>query len=123
MSPLAQVTAFAFKVPVPIAYIVRVFAVRAFIPLFVFLQDSLDHRTDRQAITLQELSQLPRGEYLKPALLGYHHLGADLIWLQMLQMLGKRKNSADEYTWLYHALDVITTLDPHYAYYVGGGSF
>lgn len=122
MSPLAQATAFTNKAPVPIAHIVRVFAVLAFIPLFVILQRSLDHRVDRQAITIQELAQLPRGEYLKPALLGYHQLGADIIWLQMLQVLGKRKNSADEYSWLYHALDVITTLDPHYvyAYYVGG---
>jgi len=122
MSPFAQVAAFSIKVPVPVAHIVRIFAVLAFIPLFVILQRSLDHRVDRQAITIQELSQLPRGEYLKPALLGYHHLGADIIWLQMLQVLGKRKNSSEEYTWLYHTLDVITTLDPHYAYayYVGG---
>ena len=122
MSPLAQVTTFTIKVPIPVSRIARIFAVLAFIPLFVILQRSLDHRVDRQAITIQELSQLPRGEYLKPALLGYHHLGADIIWLQMLQVLGERKNSAEEYTWLYHALDVITTLDPHYAYayYVGG---
>ena len=36
-------------------------------------------------------------------------------------MLGKKRNTADEYEWIYHALDVITTLDPQYdyAYYVG----
>jgi hypothetical protein len=71
---------------------------------------------------IEELAQLPRGEYLKPMLLGYQHVGADLLWLQLLQVLGKKKTTADEYEWIYHALDVITTLDPQYdyAYYVGG---
>ncbi len=94
----------------------------ALVVLIIVLQHTLDLRVDQSTVTIQELSQLPRGEYLKPVLLGYHHMGADLLWLQMLQVLGKRQNSADEYTWLYHALDVITTLDPQYvyAYYVGG---
>lgn len=86
------------------------------------LQQTLDQRVDREAGRIEHLAQLPRGEYLKPMLLGYQHLGADLLWLQLLQVLGKRKNTADEYEWIYHALDVITTLDPQYdyAYYVGG---
>lgn len=88
----------------------------------VQLQRSLDHRIDRSASQIEELAQLPRGEYLKPALLGYQHLGADVLWLRLLQVLGKKKNTADEYDWIYHAMDVITTLDPHYdyVYYVGG---
>ncbi|NGZ97137.1 MAG: hypothetical protein CV089_13640 [Nitrospira sp. WS110] len=55
-------------------------------------------------------------------MLGYHHLGADVLWLRLLQVLGKKTNTAEEYEWLYHALDVVTTLDPQYAYayYVGG---
>lgn len=86
------------------------------------LQQTLDQRLDRDATRIEELAQLPRGEYLKPMLLGYQHAGADLLWLQLLQVLGKKKTSADEYEWIYHALDVITTLDPQYdyAYYVGG---
>ena len=87
-----------------------------------WIQDGLDQRQDRTAVQIEDLAQLPKGEYLKPALLGYHHLGADLLWLNLLQVVGKKRNSADEYEWIYHALDVITTLDPHYAYayYVGG---
>jgi tetratricopeptide (TPR) repeat protein len=39
-----------------------------------------------------------------------------------VQIVGKKRNSADEYEWMYHALDVITTLDPQYAYvYYAGG--
>jgi tetratricopeptide (TPR) repeat protein len=86
------------------------------------LQQRLDQRLDSGAIRIEELAQLPRGEYLKPALLGYHNLGADVLWLRLVQVLGKKRNTVDEYEWIYHALDVITTLDRRYAYpyYVGG---
>lgn len=98
---------------------VMAFGLLAFI---VFLQRNLDLHLDAHASKIEELAQLPRGEYLKPALLGYQHLGADVLWLRLLQVVGKKKNTADEYEWLYHALDVVTTLDPQYtyAYYVGG---
>lgn len=86
------------------------------------LQRHLDKGMDQHSEKVEELAQLPSGEHLRPALLGYHHLGADLLWLRMLQVLGNKRNTASEYEWLYHAMDVITTLDPHYAYayYVGG---
>lgn len=86
-----------------------------------WLQAGLD-KQDQAIKQIEELAQLPQGEYLKPALLGYRHLGADILWLRLLQVVGKKRNSADEYEWIYHALDVITTLDPQYAYayYVGG---
>ena len=87
-----------------------------------WLQGELDRRQDRTVAQIEDLAQLPRGEYLKPALLGYHHLGADILWLRLIQVMGNRRNSADEYKWMYHALDVITTLDPQYAYaYYAGG--
>jgi tetratricopeptide (TPR) repeat protein len=87
-----------------------------------WLQGELDRRQDRTVVQIEGLAQLPKGEYLKPALLGYHHLGADVLWLRLIQVIGKKRNSADEYEWMYHALDVITTLDPQYAYaYYAGG--
>lgn len=87
-----------------------------------WLQGELDLRQDRTVVQIEGLAQLPKGEYLKPALLGYHHLGADILWLRLIQVIGKKRNSADEYEWMYHAFDVITTLDPQYAYaYYAGG--
>ena len=87
-----------------------------------WLQGELDQRQDRTVVQIEGLAQLPKGEYLKPALLGYHHLGADILWLRLVQVIGKKRNSADEYEWMYHALDVLTTLDPQYAYaYYAGG--
>jgi len=87
-----------------------------------WLQGELDRRQDRTVVQIEGLAQLPKGEYLKPALLGYHHLGADILWLRLVQVIGKTRNSTDEYEWMYHALDVITMLDPQYAYaYYAGG--
>jgi hypothetical protein len=86
------------------------------------LQGYLDQQQDRTLVQIEELAHLPQGDHLKPALLGYHHLGADVLWLKLVQVIGKRQNTMDEYEWTAHALDVITTLDPQYAYaYYAGG--
>ena len=88
----------------------------------VLLQRHLTQTTDRTAIQQEELGLLLQGEHLRPFLLGYQHLGADALWLRLIQVLGKRNNTAQEYQWLYHAMDVITDLDPQYdyVYQVGG---
>lgn len=87
-----------------------------------WLQDRLDVRQDRAVRQINDLARLPEGAYVKSALLGYHHLGADILWLRLIQVIGEKRNTVDQYEWIYHALQVITTLDPHYAYayYVGG---
>ncbi len=88
----------------------------------VGLQHNLDQRNG-QMTRVEELRLLPRGEVMKPALLGYHHLGADVIWLRIIQVIGEQKASAKDYEWLAHALDVLTTLDPQYVYaYEAGGT-
>jgi hypothetical protein len=71
---------------------------------------------------LEQLRLLPSGEVLKPALLGYHHLGADIIWLKIIQVLGERIVGEKDYEWLYHALDVATTLDTKYIYAYDAGA-
>lgn len=88
----------------------------------VGLQYDLDKRNG-QMTRVEELRLLPRGEVMKPALLGYHHLGADVIWLRIIQVIGEQKAGAKDYEWLAHALDVVTTLDPQYVYaYDAGGT-
>lgn len=69
-----------------------------------------------------QLRLLPNGDLVKPMVLGYHHVAADLLWLNMVQVLGEREIRHADYEWLFHALKVATTLDPHYvyAYDVGG---
>ncbi len=62
-----------------------------------------------------ELAYLPKGEYLKVAVLGYRQAAADLIWIKTVQHLGERKPSIQSYLWAYHAADVLTDLDPKFA--------
>src|SRR3989304_4569884 len=71
---------------------------------------------------IEEFVTLPRGEYLKPAVLGYEQLVADIIWLKAIQVIGEDTVTPGGYDWVYHALDVVTTLDPKfaYAYQLGG---
>ncbi len=54
-----------------------------------WLQGELDQRQDRTMVQIEGLAQLPNGKYLKPALLGYHHLGADVLWLRLVQVVGE----------------------------------
>lgn len=79
-------------------------------------------RHDAMADARTQLRLLPNGSFVKPMVLGYHHVAADLLWLNIVQVLGEREVRQADYEWLFHALDVATTLDPHYvyAYDVGG---
>src|SRR3989304_285192 len=71
---------------------------------------------------IEKFVTLPKGEYLKPVVLGYEQLAADIIWLQAIQVIGEDTVTPNGYGWIYHALDVVTTLDPEfsYAYQFGG---
>jgi hypothetical protein len=94
----------------------------AFATLFFFflvglaLELTLEQRNGADDLHMARLEYLPRGDILKPAMLGYHHLAADVIWLQIVQVFGERTISKEDFAWLRHALDVVTTLDPQYVY-------
>lgn len=60
----------------------------------------------------EQLAYLPKGEYLKLAVLGYRQVVADMIWLQAVQHIGAKRDTQRGYTWTYHAVDVLTDLDP-----------
>ncbi|HBI24916.1 MAG TPA: hypothetical protein DDX84_12135 [Nitrospiraceae bacterium] len=71
---------------------------------------------------IEEFVTLPKGEYLKPAVFGYDQLVADIIWLRAIQVIGDKVVTPKGYEWVYHAMDVVTTLDPKFAYaYQFGG--
>ena len=71
---------------------------------------------------LQQLSYLPNGSVLKIASLGYREVVADFLWLQVIQAMGDKQVPEEVGQWIYHALDVVTTLDPKFvlAYEAGG---
>ena len=71
---------------------------------------------------LQKLQYLPQGDYLRVAAIGYRHIVADLLWLRAIQVMGERKLSNEDGQWLYHLLDVVTTLDPKFVRAYEAGS-
>ncbi|MBI4001974.1 MAG: hypothetical protein HY348_09335 [Nitrospira defluvii] len=71
----------------------------------------LDHERNTVA-RAEQLAYLPKGEYLRLAALGYRQVVADLIWLQAVQHIGAKRDTQLGYRWTYHAVDVLTDLDP-----------
>ena len=85
----------------------------ALIVCMVELATALDQR--RNAVTrAAQLAYLPKGEYLKLAVLGYRQLAADIIWMQAVQHIGAKTATQQGSSWTYHAVDVLTDLDPHF---------
>ncbi len=92
-----------------------------FILSIFLLQRNIDSYKSR-AEKIEALRLLPPGRYIKPLVLGYNQMAADLIWLRAVQLIGERQISQEGYDWIYHVLDVVTDLDPKFdsAYQAGG---
>lgn len=71
---------------------------------------------------VDDLKYLPSGKFLKGAALTYDEVLADLLWIKAIGYFGTHARSDQDYTWLYHLLDITTTLDPFYSdpYEFGG---
>ena len=66
----------------------------------------------------------PRPEILRPALLGFTGLAADLTWIRTVQYFGDRMERRELFPQLYQLVDMTTSLDPHFLdAYVYGGLF
>ena len=68
------------------------------------------------AARAEELAYLPQGKYLKIAVLGYEQIVADLLWMKAVQHFGTIEQTETGYRWAYHVVDVVTDLDPTFAY-------
>lgn len=70
----------------------------------------------------ETLLYLPSGKYLKPLMLGFDQIAADILWIKAVSYFGGHYLTDKSYQWLYHILDLITTLDPYFRYpYEFGG--
>ncbi len=65
---------------------------------------------------------IPSGKFLKHFTLGFDQLIADYFWIKTISYFGEHLMSDRKYPWLYHILDLVTTLDPYFRwpYYFGG---
>jgi len=70
----------------------------------------------------EEPLYIPTGRLLPYLSLGHNQFLADLLWLKTILYFGERYLTDKNYTYLYHLLDLITTLDPRFkqAYLFGG---
>ncbi|MBN2374456.1 hypothetical protein JXL19_11785 [bacterium] len=70
----------------------------------------------------ERLLYLPSGRFLKPICLGYEAVVSDFLWLKAISYFGGHYFTDQSYKWLYHILDLVTTLDPMFRYpYEFGG--
>jgi len=65
---------------------------------------------------------VPRMDILRPALLGFTGLAADVTWLRTIQYMGGRVERRESFPQLYQLVDTTTSLDPNFidAYTYGG---
>jgi len=77
-------------------------------------------RTPHQS--MEAYMYIPSGDFLKPFTLGFNQFVADYFWIKTIGYFGEHLMSDRNYPWLYHILDLVTSLDPHFIwpYYFGG---
>ncbi|MBA7671974.1 hypothetical protein ES703_80145 [subsurface metagenome] len=68
-----------------------------------------------------ELMYFPSGVALKALSMGFYAPLADLVWLRFIQYYGEHRMSDAKFEFMYHILDILTTLDSrfNYAYTLG----
>lgn len=73
-------------------------------------------------LLVEELAYFPSGKFLKPVVIEYENLAADLVWLRAIQYYGHHLMTDRRYTWLGHIFNILTQLDPRFvgAYRFGG---
>lgn len=96
-----------------------------FIVLLLLLIVNFSYRIDLKKSPhelIGELMYFPSGIAIRALSMGFYTPLADLIWLRFVQYYGEHRLTDAKFELMYHILDVLTTLDPHflYAYTLGG---
>jgi tetratricopeptide (TPR) repeat protein len=79
----------------------------------ILLAGLLDRRK-AGATVREEWLFLPNAAQFKPMLLGFHGVAADLLWIQIVQYVGTHWQTDKQYPRLSQALELATSLDPHF---------
>ncbi|OQX54446.1 MAG: hypothetical protein B5M53_05855 [Candidatus Cloacimonas sp. 4484_209] len=83
------------------------------------IQKRIDNRRSLSEELVQEMLYFPSGRFLKETTAGFETFFADLVWLRCIQYYGRNLIKFEitkkrNYRYLYHILDVLTTLDPYF---------
>ena len=83
---------------------------------------ALLERRGAGATVREEWLFLPEAAQLKPMLLGFHGVAADLLWIQIVQYVGTHVETDMKFPQLSKALELTTSLDPRFLepYRLGG---
>ena len=96
----------------------KVFWVAVVLPCLLLIILGLQVKIDKTRSSKTEpetfLLYLPSGGMLRPLALGYREMAADLLWIKTIDYFGGHFAGDKSYTWLYHMLDLVTTLDPRF---------
>lgn len=88
----------------------------------VFLSQIQIDKSKTRYGKFEDMKYLPSGQFLKGAALAYDELFADYLWIKTIVYFGDHFETDKSYKWLYHLLDIISTLDPYFEYvYEFGG--
>ncbi len=63
-----------------------------------------------------ELAYFPSGYMIRTLAIGNQAMLADIIWLRFIQYYGEHRMTDLQYEYMYHILDILTTLDPHFVH-------
>jgi tetratricopeptide (TPR) repeat protein len=90
--------------------------------LGAILLAALLERRGAGATVREEWLFLPEAAQLKPMLLGFHGVAADLLWIQIVQYVGTHVETDMKFPQLSKALELTTSLDPRFLepYRLGG---
>jgi hypothetical protein len=82
----------------------------------------LIHSRESSYELIKEMDYFPSGTGIRILAIGFHEMFADMIWLRFIQYYGEHRMTDVRFEHLFHILDILTTLDPHFihAYTLGG---
>lgn len=63
-----------------------------------------------------ELAYFPSGFIIRTLAVGNQAMLADLIWLRFIQYYGEHRMTDLQFEYMYHILDILTTLDPYFVH-------
>ncbi|MGB9736480.1 MAG: tetratricopeptide repeat protein [bacterium] len=87
------------------------------------LGKSIDQTAPGNTNPIPELFYFPKTSFIKNIAFGYNNLLADIFWIRSIQYIGQHLMSDNVYPYLYHILDITTSLDPRFINAYNFGSF
>ncbi len=107
--------------------IVKTFMLAVILLLLVFslypLGKDIDETSPVNSNPIPELFYFPKTSFIKNITFGYNNLLADFFWIRSVQYIGQHMISDNQYPYLYHILDITTSLDPRFINAYNFGSF